>query len=242
MNHFSIIRSTLCVAALLSAGGAAVQAATLDLFTYGTTGTPPAGHVWQLDVSVASGTATFTFTKSRGGQGYGLTDIYFESGLSTLLTGTPTISTPVNTNQVDVAFMEGAGVLGGPDEDPLVPGSANPWAGNLAHVFSFQTTFQQGSQTRTATAQDDSLDRNNESVTISWSYAGTENDLVTALLDGSGNSRLAIRVNQNQGNGVCNTSNCGLSTVNPVPLPPAAWLLGSALVGMVSIGRRRRAA
>ena len=28
--------------------------------------------------------------------------------------------------------------------------------------------------------------------------------------------------------------------VNPVPLPPAAWLLGSALFGLLSIGKRKR--
>lgn len=34
-------------------------------------------------------------------------------------------------------------------------------------------------------------------------------------------------------------SNGTLSYVAPVPLPPAVWLLGSALVGLVGVGRRR---
>ncbi len=36
-------------------------------------------------------------------------------------------------------------------------------------------------------------------------------------------------------------SNIEIHTVSTVPVPPAVWLLGSALVGLVSLGRRRSA-
>jgi len=32
------------------------------------------------------------------------------------------------------------------------------------------------------------------------------------------------------------------ATLAPIPLPPAAWMLGSALVGLVTVGRRKLAA
>lgn len=34
--------------------------------------------------------------------------------------------------------------------------------------------------------------------------------------------------------------NLDRASVNPIPLPPAAWLLGSALFGMLAIGKRKR--
>jgi hypothetical protein len=233
--------SAVVFSAWLLAAPSLAQAATLNLFDYGQAGTPPNGHVWTLNLTVdeAADKARFTFTKTRGGQGYGLTDIYFESGLVSVLTGTLAVSAPVNTNQVDVAFMSGAGTLPAPDEDPLVPGVGNPWHGNLAHFFSFETTFPRGNGNATATAQDNSLDRNGESVTITWSYAGTESALLALLLDGNGASRIAVRVNQNAGNGVCPTSGCGLSTIQPVPVPAAAWLLVSALLGLGGVSPRR---
>ena len=240
-QDLSLVRR-LSIAVCLMLGPVAVaEAAIVDLFSYGT-GVAPEGHQWQLELSVdeAADTATFTFSKIRGGGGYGLTDIYFEEGLGDLLTTTatsPTLTTVTAGNQAQLAFTSVSSTE--PDEPDLVPGLSNPWGDGIGLTnslarFTFTGDF------------DNSLDRatdqnRTELVKITWEYAGTESTLLSALLDGAGSSRIAVRVSQQNGVGACGPgASCGLSSVNPVPVPPALWLLGSSLVGLVTVSRRRQ--
>jgi len=237
MAGYSSALKRALVAAGLILGPAGANAAIVDLFSYGTAGTPPNGHEWTLDVTVDGGQAIFEFSKTQGGGGYGLTDIYFEEGLGTLLTGTPTLTLITSGNSAALAFSPVS--TNDPDEPNLVPGSGNPWGdglgteNNLVH-YRYTGDF------------DNSLDRatgNNltELLKISWTYSADTDGtaLLAALQDGSGSSRLAVRVGQQQGGGTCPNDSCGLSTVNPIPLPPAVWLLGSSLVAMVVVSARK---
>jgi hypothetical protein len=237
----SIVRRVAVAAGLVLGPVAVAEAAIIDLFSYGT-GIAPEGHQWQLELTVdeIADTATFTFSKTRGGGGYGLTDIYFEEGLGDLLITTatsPTLTTVTAGNQAQLAFTSVS--ITEPDEPALVPGLSNPWGDGVGLTnslarFTFTGDF------------DNSLDRatdqnRTELVEITWGYTGSESALLAALLDGTGSSRIAVRVSQQNGNGTCGPgASCGLSSVNPVPIPPALWLLGSSLVGLVTVSRRRQ--
>lgn len=222
---------------MLMASGAA-GAITIPLQSYGT-GAPADGNAWTLNVSlggtVVDPRANFTFIKvaSDSTQGeFGLNQILFEVGLGSILTGPPTFSF---SSGVSFFLVDPANVAL-PDEPPLVP--SNPWGDddystgdllddNFARILATRNDFA------------NSLNEEKDAVTIRYGYSGTLDNLISLLLDFNGNSRIAVRVT---GDGtVCTSGACGLAAapLAPVPLPAAAWLLLSALLGLGVTARRK---
>lgn len=238
---FRTLRGSISIAVgafMLMASGAAV-ALTIPLQSYGT-GVPGAGNAWTLNVSlggtVVNPLANFTFIKvaSDSTQGeFGLNQILFEVGLGSILTGPPAFS----FSSSDVSFFSVPPMnVALPDEPTLVP--SNPWgdddysAGDLLDDNFARILVTGNDFTNSLKDLDDAL-------TIRYGYSGTLDDLLALLLDFNGNSRIAVRV---AGPGtVCNGGACGLAAapLAPVPLPAAAWLLLSALLGLAASARRK---
>lgn len=222
-------------AVMLMASGTA-GAITIPLQSYGT-GAPADGNAWTLNVSlggtVVNPLANFTFIKvaSDSTQGeFGLNQILFEVGLGSILTGPPTFSFSSGVS----FFVSGSTQGALPDEPALVP--SNPWGDDI-YVNDLDDNFA-----RILVTSNDfvySLKDLNDAVTIRYGYSGTLDNLLSLLLDFNGNSRIAVRV---EGPGtVCEAGACGLAAapLAPVPLPAAAWLLLSALLGLAASARRK---
>lgn len=218
---------------MLMAPGAA-GAITIPLQSYGT-GVPADGNAWTLNASLG-GTlvdplARFTFIKvaSDSTQGeFGLSQILFEAGLGSILgsffdfsfSGGVEFSQSIHTN----------GAL--PREPALVP--SNPWGDDI-YVNDLDDNFARF----VASSFGESLKDFEDAVTIRYRYSGTLDDLLSALLDFNGNSRIAVRVEGART--ACAAGACGLAAapLAPVPLPAAAWLLLSALIGLGVSARRK---
>lgn len=83
----------------------------------------------------------------------------------------------------------------------------------------------------------------NRVTTLMFSITGIANDTIYSYINpsannaGQGNTLFAAHVGGFDASGT-NSAFFGGST--PVPLPAAAWLLGSGLLGLVGFARRRR--
>ncbi len=224
-------------AVMLMASGTA-GAITIPLQSYGT-GAPADGNAWTLNVSLGGTTsnplANFTFIKvaSDSTQGeFGLNQILFEVGLGSILTGPPTFSFSSGVS----FFVSGSTQGALPDEPALVP--SNPWGdGDYSSLTELDDNFARIFVTNNDFSK--SLKDLDDAVTIRYGYTGTLDNLLALLLDFNGNSRIAVRV---AGDGtVCTSGACGLAAapLAPVPLPAAAWLLLSALLGLAASARRK---
>ena len=86
-----------------------------------------------------------------------------------------------------------------------------------------------------------------ESLLVVFGYSGTEAALVDDLLNGFGDRRIALHL-ISASSGECglgaetsqSATSCSIG-VSAVPLPPAAWLLLSAILGLGVVVRRRAA-
>jgi len=221
---------------MLMASGAA-GAVTIPLQSYGIHGDfPAAGNAWTLNVSlggtVVNPLANFTFIKvaSNSTQGeFGLNQILFEVGLGSILNGPPTFS-----YSSGVSFFVSGSTQGAlPSEPALVP--SNPWGDDDYSALDLDDNFARIHATTFA----QSLNDLNDAVTIRYGYSGTLDDLLSALLDFNGNSRIAVRLDGAETD--CAGGTCGLAAapLAPIPLPAAAWLLVSALLGLAASARRK---
>ncbi len=219
---------------MLMASGAA-SAITIPLQSYGTNA-PGDGNSWTLNVSLG-GTlvdplANFTFIKvaSDDTEGvFGLNQILFEVGLGSILGSffDFSFSSGVDFNQS--AFPNGAL----PREPALVP--SNPWGDDI-----YEDDVDDNFARFTADSFGESLKDLNDAVTIRYGYSGTLDNLLSALLDFNGNSRIAVRLDGPEETD-CYRGSCGLAAapLAPIPLPAAAWLLVSALLGLAASARRK---
>ncbi|MCG3202982.1 MAG: hypothetical protein NFCOHLIN_02869 [Gammaproteobacteria bacterium] len=230
------VSTSIAAGAFMLVASGTAGAVTIPLQSYGT-GVPGDGNAWTLNVSLGGTTsnplANFTFIKvaSDDTQGeFGLNQILFEVGLGSILTGPPAFSysggvlfeLSLNTN----------GAL--PDEPALVP--SNPWGDDDYSGPDLDDNFARFVAERGEFGK--SLKDLDDAVTIRYGYSGTLDDLVSSLLDFSGNRRIAVRLGGPET--VCVSGACGLAAapLAPVPLPAAAWLLLSALLGLAASARR----
>lgn len=214
----------LALTACLSVFPLAARAAVIPLESYNTVGGTFTGEV---EVTADGSVATFVFRNTTAGGSSSLASIWFEAGLGSILTGADTLIA-----QTGVSFDL--------DVTPLDPGNSNPPpAPNDIPSASWTSNFAM-------------LERNGaaangispgEALLVAFGYSGTEAALVADLLNGLGDRRIALHL-ISAGNGECGTgggqaaASCSIG-VSAVPLPPAIWLFLSAVLGLVSLTRRR---
>lgn len=228
------VSTSIAAGAFMLVASGTAGAVTIPLQSYGT-GVPADGNAWTLNVALGDpgeNLARFTFIKvaSDSTQGvFGLNQILFEVGLGSILGSFFDFSFSSG-----VSFFETGNTQGAlPREPALVP--SNPWGDDI-YVNDLDDNYA-----RFLVTSNDfgfSLKGLNDAVTIRYRYSGTLDALLSALLDFDGNSRIAVRV---EGPGtVCVSGACGLAAapLAPVPLPAAAWLLLSALLGLAASARR----
>jgi hypothetical protein len=213
----SFLTKAVLATALLGFAGQA-HATTVNVYN----GPNAPGLDVDLDVQIVSGKAQFTFTNSSTGGAINssIHEIYFENGLNSLLNTPYTFNAPGTSAGVSLT-----------DQAPLAP--ANPtnglspaWSGNLFSV-----------------SYDSHQNNNAVQVGESWvilfnldNVATTAAQILAAVLTESGTSRIALHM------GECTTGSSCWGTIVHTPIPPAALLFGSGLVGLVVLGRRKKRA
>jgi hypothetical protein len=217
----AIVRRAIVAASLFTFGLATgAQANSLTVFNNG----PAPGLDIDLVVSVGGGLATFKFTNNSTGSyaGADVHEIYFESGLSTLLKN-PFVANATGTS--GASLTNGAA----PPNPPGAPG----WQGNLTGQG-----FDSGNSDANKLSLGDTW-----VVTFTLVNAATSADkILDAVFDLKGHSRIALHI------GDCNRNSCGAfiardadsNTPLPTPLPPAAVLMGTVLGGFWGANRWRR--
>ena len=218
----------IAVTACLSIYAGAAQATVIPLAAYNTVGGTFTGEV---DVTADGSHASFLFRNTTAGGSSSLASIWFEAGFAGILTGTDGTLT-----QAGVSFSRDVAPLG-PDNGapPPAPNAIpdTPWTSNFAKLDKIGAAANGINP--------------GESLLVVFGYSGTEAALVGDLLNGFGNRRIALHLIS------ATAGECGLSAetqqsarscsigVSAVPLPPALWLLLSAILGLGAVIRRRAA-
>lgn len=212
------------VAALFAIWGLAAQAVTLSFFCITDNKAVDCGiGETQLATEVTSygiGTGTggvdqvlFTFTNTGLGQST-ISEIYFDDGS---LLGLAGLIDRDNSGDVDVDFSQGANPPDLPGRNNIDP-SFQVTAGFLADADNPAPKWGVSP---------------GQWLGIIFDLQGTQTyaDVIAELTDG----RLRIGMH------VINFENGGSESFvnNPVPIPAAVWLLGSGLLGLVAVARRR---
>jgi hypothetical protein len=185
-----------------------------------------------LTVTVSAGVASFLFTNNStgGAANSAVHEIYFESGLSTLL------KTPVTLNAAgthDALFAAGA--------KPAMPPGLNPW-----------TNFAGGPYGNVS--KGGNANANMISVGDSWaitfalvSNTTTVAQILNAIFDQNGHARIAMHIGDCVRNSSCvaliagdDRGGGGNPDLDPVPLPAALPLFATVIAGGGIIGWRRK--
>ena len=204
----------VCLLSALFLASAPAKAATLSFYciTNNIAGDCAIGES-QLTVNVSdagSGQVLFHFKNLAGGSASSITDVYFDDGS---LLGISSI-----TNGPGVSFSQDA-------SPPNLPGG-----NNISPPFQTTAGFLADS--------DPAVQPNGVNpgewlkIYFSLQSGGTYNDVINEL--GNGQLRIGIHVQGFASGGSESFVN------NPVPVPAAVWLLGSGLVSLVAIGRRKK--
>jgi hypothetical protein len=169
--------------------------------------------------SYSSNQVLFTFTNTGSFQST-ISEIYFDDG--TLL-GIAELIDRDNGGDLDVAFTQD-------DVDPVNP-PVLPGGDSIFPVFEVTAGFLADADNpapRWGVSPGEWL-----GIVFNLESGGTYDDVLAELTDG----RLRIGMH------VINFSNGGSESFvnNPIPVPAAIWLLGSGLLGLGAIGRRRKA-
>jgi hypothetical protein len=163
-----------------------------------------------VDVTVDDGLASFAFSNDSTGDSAGavVARIYFETGLADLLS--------------DPTIVGGSGVSFGTDyPGPQSPPGGNlvNWSGEFYAIGALPPPAHNGIDV-------------GDSLLVTFAYGGTVDDLVAAITDADGNSRIAVHVLN-----CVNGSSC--AAITTVPLPAGFPLLLSGFMGLF-VARRRR--
>jgi len=163
-----------------------------------------------VDVTVDDGIASFAFSNDSTGEAADavIARIYFETGLADLL------SDPTIAGGSGVSFGED---FGGPASPP--GGNLVNWGGEFYAIGALPPPAHNGIDV-------------GDSLLVTFAYAGTVDDLVAAITDADGNSRIAVHVLD-----CANGQSC--AAITTVPLPAGFPLLLSGFFGLF-LARRRR--
>lgn len=208
------------LATCLAGAPLAANAAIIPLESYNTIGGTFSGEV---EVTADGSSATFAFRNTTAGGTSSLASIWFEAGFASIFTGAD-----ANIAQTGVSFAL--------DVPPLGPGNSNPPpAPNDIPSVSWTSNFAKLDRIGAAANGINP----GESLLVAFGYSGTEAALVSDLLNGAGDRRIALHL-ISAANGECgpNATSCSIG-VSAVPLPPALWLFLSAVLGLGALTRRR---
>lgn len=164
------------------------------------------------------------------------------TGTAQALLISPTNFTSLGTWQTEVTnlgFIDNDGtatVTGGtiPNGGVLTLNLATLFPGKNILGFSFGMTGLSGSKSTIVTTSSTPDSGASWTSFLTSGYVGVlsqSNEFFSSIsfdLDGSGSSTFTI-------------SNFHYATAAPVPVPAAVWLMGSALLGLVGIGRKKKA-
>ncbi|HEX8979357.1 MAG TPA: VPLPA-CTERM sorting domain-containing protein [Parasulfuritortus sp.] len=177
-----------------------------------TSNTTDIGNQLDMEVTQSGSNALFKFTNDIGAPS-SITAIYFDA---------PNLfeSIGIQGSSSGVSFTSGANPAN-------LPGSSGI---NFTTNYSFSSTSPHGGNTANG------INTNNEWLTLVASLTPNEtfNDILAAL--GSGGLRVGLHVQGINGG----TSDSYVNTPSPVPLPAAAWLFGSALLGFTMLSSRKK--
>ncbi len=178
----------------------------------------------QLSVDVSNTTKGVSFTfKNNVGVASSITDVYFDAGASSLSgVPLPTITDSDGSGNA-VSFALNATPTNLPGANTVTP----PFNASTSTAFTADSA-NTAKGVNTAT----------EWLTMDYALQSgqTYANVITEL--SNGNLRLGLHVRAFAGDGL----SASFVNIKPVPVPAAAWLLGSGLIGLAGIGRRRAAA
>lgn len=214
-NFYPAFKSLLV--AFSAVGAMAMQDASAATYNFmKITNNGPDNLASQLTMEVLDvGTgASFTFYNNVG-IASSITDIYFDA----VSTTTPFSSYGAWTGSAGVSFSA----------------YANPADLPSGNTIGFTATYSGDSNTPNPVSN--GVNASGEWVSVTGTFDGTENfaNLIAALADGT--FRVGLHV---QSIGTTSNSDGYVNNVAPVPLPAAAWLFGPALVGLVTLSRRKK--
>jgi hypothetical protein len=183
------------------------------------------GSQLRMTVEQAANGALFTFHNDVGIKS-SITDIYFDDMIPKLF---QTIS----------MFSDSGG---GVSFDSKASPSNLPGGNSMAVKFTADWSGDSDSKStyggvKTSGVKENGVNQLGEWVSFFglWAGSATFGGLMNAL--NSGDFRVGLHV---QAIGTAGTSDSYVNQLNPVPLPAAAWLFGSALVGFVMLSNRRK--
>jgi hypothetical protein len=203
-------RYLLPAVAVLALASGSAQAVTVSFGAYNAAAP---GLDLSVDVTVAGGIASFGFANDSFGDSAGavVARLYFESGLGDLGFDDPSIA-----GGSGVSFSTS---YPGPGSPP--GGNTVDWSGEYFAIGAVSPPPVNGLGV-------------GDSLVVTFSYAGTLDALLAALIDPSGDARIAAHVLDCHGG-----ESCAAITTTVVPAPAALALLFSAL-GALGLVRRRR--
>ncbi len=214
-KNFPAFKSLLV--AFAAVGAMAMQDASAATYNFTKiTSNAPEDLASQLTMEVtAVGTtqASFTFYNDVG-IASSITDIYFDAVSTTV----PFSGYGTWSGSAGVVFSAGA----------------NPSNLPSGNTIGFTATYSGDSDAPVAS---NGVNASGEWVSVTGTFAPNEDfDSLIAALAG-GTFRVGLHV---QSIGTSGNSDGYVNNVAPVPLPAAAWLFGPALVGLVTLSRRKK--
>ncbi len=155
-----------------------------------------------------------------------------------------------NTLDLVVSDFEASGAIGGIAFDQIAFDVMAP-AGYYITGFSvFEEVSTNTEAANSVTGASLSIDVNGQSYSLGQGIFSGGSGTTTSIISNTGVIAIpnAMKVDVSIDNNLFAANGGVISkgassiefTVAPVPLPPAVWLLGSAVLGLVSIGRARR--
>lgn len=190
-------------------------------------GTAPGLDI-DLTITTAGGIATFLFQNSStgGAAGSAVHEIYFEAGLASLLKTPATPDAPGTLNAS----------LKPPASPDAPPGLKSGWLNLFGVAYDNQKGVGKSSDNMIAVG---------DAWAITFALVSnltTPTDILNAIVNQSGNSRIALHIGDCVGSESCVATIAGDKggSTSPVPLPGALVLFGSVIVGAVTAANIRR--
>ncbi len=211
----------LVLAALLYLGAPKAMASTYDFYRITGNASQDIGSQLIMDVSAyGNDSVLFTFSNNIGTQS-SITDIYFDLGPAT---GLITSMQVEGDSGIGVWYDNSAHPKNLPGGNTLTPKFQADYGGDSVSFFGFGVVYW-------------GVNTDSEWVSFVGKLGNGQSldGVLTALANEDFRVGLHVQAIAPDGQ-----SDSYVNNVSPVPLPAAAWLFGSALVGFVMMSNRRK--